>query len=423
MEGYHPHTKEASDQTIRSSKPELFEFPSLHRRTTFPSIPSETPSHHSPILGSPRTSPSTPPVLPHPTYDPTPDDTDSDSGPNEASTSLGPSRLRATSEPPPDLDERHPRPPSDAEFCLHDSDIIPSGSRTKIGHGLTMPSPTTGLQEYSWEWGAFPTPSPMKATFGKGGRLEGGVSWKDRMNYFDDTLEGEMPDESVLLGGKLSAKCDDDTTFVLTVGNRVLTFELSLVTQPLSKAHRTGKGKGKEVLESDSLLAGYDEIATRFEDGKLTFSKFMQDEDIISNPTLAMKWVNGQFVAPQDNPSLFAGLESWRYNTLNAQAERSEVPEGEVANEMRHARSKSVPPTRELAAEAEGAEGETTLERNSGSLWVQWWSRNRRRGVEGSGRSMSGVGGRPVLRPAASAPPPAATVCLPILLSWCRWLT
>jgi len=27
-------------------------------------------------------------------------------------------------------------------------------------------------QEYSWEWGAFPQPSPMKASFGKGGRPE-----------------------------------------------------------------------------------------------------------------------------------------------------------------------------------------------------------------------------------------------------------
>lgn len=28
--------------------------------------------------------------------------------------------------------------------------------------------------EYSWEWGAFPQPSPMKASFGMGGRAEGG---------------------------------------------------------------------------------------------------------------------------------------------------------------------------------------------------------------------------------------------------------
>lgn len=60
--------------------------------------------------------------------------------------------FRATSEPPPDTTEE--------EGNLSSSSKPP----------LKIQPPQ---QEYSWEWGAFPQPSPMKASFGKGGRING----------------------------------------------------------------------------------------------------------------------------------------------------------------------------------------------------------------------------------------------------------
>lgn len=60
--------------------------------------------------------------------------------------------FRATSEPPPDM--------------MEEENNLSSSSKPP----LKIQPPQ---QEYSWEWGAFPQPSPMKASFGKGGRING----------------------------------------------------------------------------------------------------------------------------------------------------------------------------------------------------------------------------------------------------------
>ncbi|KAJ8086959.1 lipin Ned1 [Marasmius tenuissimus] len=103
---------------------------------------------------------------------------------------------RATSEPPPELDAVDYDPPSDI-YAFTPSPSTPiHGSTTDLNvqpaspedpneelRALMTPKPRhkgpAGMQlqlppqEYSWEWGGFPTPSPMKASFfafGKGGR-------------------------------------------------------------------------------------------------------------------------------------------------------------------------------------------------------------------------------------------------------------
>ena len=129
MEGYKQgyHGKERSDDTIRSSNPSSVPFPSS--KPNFAFVQSAV---HSPFTPSPSDSRSPSPA----------------GGPSKLAP---PSHFqRATSEPPLGLDA----PPTDAV--------------TKPLMGLQVPV----AQEYSWEWGAFPTPSPMKTTFGKGGRIE-----------------------------------------------------------------------------------------------------------------------------------------------------------------------------------------------------------------------------------------------------------
>lgn len=390
----------------------------LNSLFTSPSNRSYCPA----TLGTSRISFSTPPLpetqsATNSTHNSSPADTDSDSETNEPSPSLSHPRrlhtLRATSEPPPDLED-HIRPPSDAEFGF-DSRLTPSSSRGESSHGLKLPplpASSPNMQEYSWEWGAFPTPSPVKTTFGKGGRLDTGISRKSKTREFDDHLPKGTVDETVLYSGcaKLSAKDGEDSTFLLTVDNGRLDFELSLVPRLLPEETKSKKGKEKEVAKNEtSLLADYDEITKRFEEGKLTFSRFMQDESLVSNPTLAIKWADGQYVARQDSPSLLDALALWRANTLKTQAEE------ESTNESRHARSKSEPPTPEQKEDSnvEKIEDESVSGKKPPSLsWVQWWSRSRRRDTE-SGRPTS-TKDRPVLRPAASAPPPAGAVRHPI---------
>ncbi|KAJ3996940.1 nuclear elongation and deformation protein 1 [Lentinula boryana] len=75
---------------------------------------------------------------------------------------------RAISEPPPDL----LFPPSSSVSNTASSTFSISKRFTGPGK-LNVLSP---VQEYSWEWGAFPTPSPMKSSFGKGGRFESSLA-------------------------------------------------------------------------------------------------------------------------------------------------------------------------------------------------------------------------------------------------------
>jgi phosphatidate phosphatase LPIN len=286
-----------------------------------------------------------------------------------------------------------------------DHEHTPSNSKTKACHGPKLPplSSTSDIQEYSWEWGAFPTLSPMRTTFGKGGRLDGGVPWKGINRHSDELLQSEMlgNDMDLSAGCRLSAKDGNDKVFIVTCESQSPSFESSLVSQHSSDV----KGKGKEVPS-----VGYDEISTRFEEGKVSFSKFMHDDDIVHNPTLVIKWVDGQYLTRHNHPTFFRALAIWRTNTLYPHNE-GEAGEEETKNEVHHSRSKSEPPTPEqrATAEIEIDQGEHDSEQKPASLsWAQWWSRSRRRDTEAAGGIPPGE--RPVLRSAASAPLPAGVV-------------
>lgn len=92
-----------------------------------------------------------------------------------ASPSIPFPSFRATSEPPPDTEAAEPGTP-------HVS------SHPNLQH----------IQAYSWEWGAFPQPSPMKTSFGKGGRIEGtGVGpWKPAMTSELDEEDEDDGDDT-----------------------------------------------------------------------------------------------------------------------------------------------------------------------------------------------------------------------------------
>ncbi|KAF9521416.1 hypothetical protein CPB83DRAFT_928259, partial [Crepidotus variabilis] len=179
--------REASDQTIRSASTtsnadeERLDFPSpapgpLRKPHLNPHVQSET---NSPYPSSPPSSPS-------------PSSSESSSRPESPNTQepLRPPKLvpdfRATSEPPPDTDDvaiaiENPSP------RIHSATIPvphlrPHPHRAHLQHTHSLSLTTSPAhthhahdslpQEYSWEWGAFPQPSPIKATFSKGGRLE-----------------------------------------------------------------------------------------------------------------------------------------------------------------------------------------------------------------------------------------------------------
>lgn len=201
---------------------------------------------------------------------------------------------RATSEPPPDLDEQQQQDARDSTLGLP-------------------------VQEYSWEWGGFPQPSPMKSSFGKGrfDTIKGkGKIRMDPLNSADDLesdgedeepvdasfrsqsvppeLDGsptlarkELPDENGAAdssghfgaGGRLSAKRGKPTEIRLYIEGKTTPFELSLVDD-------TSVFHGQ-----DDLIAG-----DLFDKGKIDFRRFMEDENIVHDENLVINWAGGQCV-------------------------------------------------------------------------------------------------------------------------------
>ncbi|THV08237.1 LNS2-domain-containing protein [Dendrothele bispora CBS 962.96] len=111
-----------------------------------------------------------------PSSDPPPSDSESDEEDAHKRTPTIPfPAFRAASEPPPDiLDLSYPSSlpnPSISSGSIGSS--RPKGTSSQL-------SILTPVQEYSWEWGAFPQPSPMKPTFNKSGLKRGiGVFGED----------------------------------------------------------------------------------------------------------------------------------------------------------------------------------------------------------------------------------------------------
>lgn len=207
---------------------------------------------------------------------------------------------RATSEPPPDLDEH--------QDARDETIGIP-------------------VQEYSWEWGAFPQPSPMKTSFGKARfdtakmkskarlepldpkddidlqlnideespaailrsqsvppELDGSPSLKRRELPASDAQEEGLGQDAGCFGagGRLTSSRSDPTWFRVHIEGKTVSFELSIIDPD-----EWTKGK---------VFEGTDEVnaAALFEKGKVDYRTFLDDESVVRDRRLVIRWVDGQ---------------------------------------------------------------------------------------------------------------------------------
>jgi len=262
--------------------------------------------------------------------------------------------LRAISEPPPDADEHEP--------------LAGSPPQNQTSSPLTSKLPLLlPTQEYSWEWGAFPQPSPMKTTFGKSGRPWGkgkgkasmdvlGLSSVDvaeeiqergnehehgRSHSVPPELDGsptkqrkhrELPEDeepeqvydldedlydvghtdTALLGfgkgGKLKPCPTDPTRFTLSIDGRDVTFELSLMPHPERVINIDGSMSDPEEPEERGRRNRYDrlggtqefgklgkvESARLFSLGKVDYDRFLDDDYLVDDPRLVVRWTGDQ---------------------------------------------------------------------------------------------------------------------------------
>ncbi|KAG5648821.1 hypothetical protein DXG03_000170 [Asterophora parasitica] len=413
-EGYHAHRdRERSDHTVRS-----YRFPARSKSRSATPSPVRDLSLKQPDSDSPPTS-----SVPFPSF-------------------------RAASEPPRD-DDDHPRPIASA----HQHHPSSSASSSK----LTLST----VQEYSWEWGAFPQPSPMKSSFGKGGRIEG-RSWanangkakadvsapnaaegeedqreheheqrgrsrsvppelegsptrerwiKELVEDYDgdndnepelgDEKDGDEGNAAVFgQGGTLKPSKKDPSRFILQIEGRKVAFELSVVQPAVGERENMQDGHVSEPedgeveeprgrrnrngrLGGEKLFDGRDEVeaARLFGEGKIDFSRFLEDEELVSDPGLVIRWAGDQYITRKDGSPLMHALIVWREAARQQKAqeqlsrptsplsdEEAEQPmtppsDEQQTEERHHHRSKSEPP--------EKAQG-----KSSSSSWTQWWSRS-----------------------------------------------
>ncbi|KAF7332372.1 Nuclear elongation and deformation protein 1 [Mycena kentingensis (nom. inval.)] len=335
--------------------------------------------------------------------------------------------------------------------------------------------------EYSWEWGAFPQPSPMKATFGLGGRVEaaGGsgkdvpATWgrsktrgktprREQMEFEGDDAVPEEDEEVELsgrsrsvppmldgsptrsrrrplvyededdvdfttsplevieeigtgygAGGHVTASEEDSTQFTVAIEGKKISFELSLVPEAMSddegsesetrgRRDRSGSSGGQVIFDRRDEV----DAARRFKKGQIGLEQFLQDESVVQDPRLVIRWAEDQYITRLDGSPLMDALVLWR-NALLKQTQagiplRPTSPEAsetddsmpstptdeEAEAERRHQRAKSEPPVEALPKE-----------RPTSSSWVQWWNRSKR-------ESVPPKDDRPPLPWTASAPMP-----------------
>ena len=191
--------------------------------------------------------------------------------------------------------------PSDADGRLH----LPS-----------LPSvhpPDT--EEYTWDWGNFPQKTPIRTTFAHvhpHGALTG-VSADLSTRKGKGRMMSEVPDAQYALtraalaerertpdtdadadsapygyGGRLTVDRSDPTRFRVFIEGRTIEFELAIVTRDTPEGRKLHAGS----------LGGEDEVDDfqSFEQNKVDFERFLNDESVVRDENLVLRWAGDKYV-------------------------------------------------------------------------------------------------------------------------------
>ncbi|THH29663.1 hypothetical protein EUX98_g4516 [Antrodiella citrinella] len=382
MEGYHApsHPRDRSEQTITGADSPGPSTPRSHSRSE--SAP-QTPEQSRTPSPEPSASSSYQPPVPFP--------------------------IRATSEPPPDVFEHLSVSQSPPARALKPSfnDAIASSSSLKL-------SIQPDAEEYSWEWGNFPQRTPTIGSFGKLSRSSDiNGKGKERMSSLEEddseatfwteqaTALGKSRNPQVMnvevaygFGGRLTADRRDPTRFRVFIEGRTVEFELSLIPRSVEDA---GFKRIDEV-----------EASRRFDAGKINFTHFMDDEQVLKDERLVIRWARDIYITQQDGSPLMGALAVWREGAMSdAQSGLlSSRPVSPAANDrLRRGSSAGLDdtPTAKSELSQRDQASLTTAKKPSSTSWVRWWSRSRRETESG----------RPELRPINSEPVPHAAPTTP----------
>ncbi|KAF7981688.1 hypothetical protein HWV62_32248 [Athelia sp. TMB] len=366
----------------------------------------------------------------------------------DASTTPTTSRIQTQVQPPSPTTSSLPRPPPSPLTLRATSEPPPESELGAHPHVEEL------QQEYSWEWGAFPQPSPMTTKFPTFPRL-GDLKGKRRLHAGldedplvlgggsreanDYDLRGESIDEegdeaglprsrsvppeldgsptlqrrelpaehaharadvegtSFGAGGRLTSSRRDPARFGVYIERKTVAFELSVPPAPTPLA----------------VFGGHDELAAAdaFARGQVTYARFMADAGVVDDARLVIRWAGGQYITREDASPLMGALVLWRAAALQSPAPDAELPSPMASPKLEPQREEE--PVSEAEeeravgtlkrAESEPLEASTaTAGKPTSSGWSRWWSRSN------TSREAEVKATRPELRGSASEEPVAS---------------
>lgn len=302
-------------------------------------------------------------------------------------------------------DKRIPFPPSKPSTPSHLQTSFPARRAvsespedvTSKHDTLTVDAVNTSLsvQQYSWEWGGFPQPSPLQTHFTSSalkGKADDACSAVDddelilkRSRSVPPELEGsphtvmsplplvdgdgsepslrppDHPQPGEGKDGRITARHDDQTKFQVWIDGTSVDFELSLV------ASRDAIHNGDEA-----------ESARTFDEGVIDYARLMADENLVRNELLVMRWTGKEYITREEQSPLMDALQAW-----------VSTARGERLTGLPPPSSPTLPPSRteqepvSTADEREGlkrADSEplgVPSRKSTSSSWVRWWRRSR----------------------------------------------
>ncbi|KAG6329330.1 hypothetical protein ID866_9759 [Astraeus odoratus] len=253
------------------------------------------------------------------------------------------------------------------------------------------------MQEYSWDWGAFPQPSPVQSRFNSPFIKSGAKALDDepdeneriltRSRSVPPELEGSPhsvhtplppidgeydtgsherspslrtePDEFGS-GGRLAARRADPTKLQVFISGRSIEFELGLV-------------EGRQVFrERDEV-----EAARAFQAGILDYRRFIYDEDIVNDERLVIKWSGGRYITREDGSPLMSALKLWRASSSpDSFLDDTPCPSPPSSSQERHSLPQADDETQPMLSGSE-LPSAPSRKMTTSSSWVRWWSRSR----------------------------------------------
>ncbi|KAG0698677.1 Lipin/Ned1/Smp2-domain-containing protein [Suillus ampliporus] len=290
------------------------------------------------------------------------------------------------------------------------------------------------LPQYSWEWGAFPQPSPMKTHFPSSHLLRKGkvpIIDEHALPDFDSedflarsrsvppelegsphTIRSSLPhqdeDEHAYehehkcgrdhpplpisehgfgSGGVLTTLSSDPRVFLVHIEGQALSFALSLVpTSERGIFHGTDEVEAVRLFEAGRI--DYTQLVS--EEVVIGASEDVRTRRMVDDERLVIRWAGGQHITREDGSPLMDALRLWVENAPKVPSRAMSGPpslmEEEPQSRMDESEEEQVSSADEQEPVSSGDERELkradseppeSHRKPTSSSWARWWSRSR----------------------------------------------